>query len=107
MAKRSATKGKAVRSDVLAAPSRVAVERTVSGKAMDRVSYARLLDQVEADKQPRRVPGRKVAVVALSDLRRLRALQREDREDVAAIEDAMRDTRPSIPWEMVKAELGL
>ena len=31
----------------------------------------------------------------------------EELEDIAAIEEAMRDPEPSIPWETVKKELGL
>ena len=31
----------------------------------------------------------------------------EELEDIAAIEEAMRDTDPSIPWETVKKELGI
>jgi len=72
-----------------------------------RVSIAALVASVEANKRPLRVPGRKVAVVSLADLRRLRELEREDQADVAAIEEAMRDPSPSVPWESVKAELRL
>jgi hypothetical protein len=75
--------------------------------APTRSALTSLLDEVESDHLPRRVPGRRVAVVSLADLRRLRALEREDHADVAAIEAAMRDPRPSIRWETVKADLGL
>ena len=36
-----------------------------------------------------------------------RDLEHEDHQDVAAIEEAMRDPRPAVPWEKVKAELGI
>lgn len=54
------------------------------------MSYAALVAEVEASKRPRRVPGRKVAVVPLATLRRLRELEREaeDREDRAAADAA-------------------
>ena len=31
----------------------------------------------------------------------------EDMEDLALIEASLKDTSPSIPWELVKSELGL
>ncbi len=31
----------------------------------------------------------------------------EDLEDIAAYDDAMADPSPNIPWEQVKADLGL
>ena len=31
----------------------------------------------------------------------------EELEDIAAIEEAMRDSEPSIPWETVKKDLGI
>lgn len=75
MAKRSAAKRKAgrghVRRSALRAlkaiaskAPRMVIESLAPTKAKDRVSYAKLIDEVEADKRPRRVPGRRVAVVA-------------------------------------------
>lgn len=72
-----------------------------------RVNYAAVAAEVRATKRRRVIPGQGVAMVPLADLRRLRELEREDRDDVAAIEASMRDPRPSVPWESVKAELGL
>ena len=31
----------------------------------------------------------------------------EELEDIAAIEEAIRDSEPSIPWETVKKDLGI
>jgi hypothetical protein len=41
---------------------------------------------------------------AYSDVAAVRR-RSDDRADVAAIEEAMQDPRPSVPWETVKAEI--
>jgi hypothetical protein len=72
-----------------------------------RVSMAALVASVEASSRPRRVPGRKVAVVPLSTLRRLRELEREaeDREDRAAVDAAAARPDAYADLDDVKARL--
>jgi hypothetical protein len=66
-----------------------AKKKPVASKAVKiaAVSVAQVVRDVELHGRARRVPGRKVAVVPLADLRRLRQLEREleNREDRAAV----------------------
>jgi prevent-host-death family protein len=51
--------------------------------------------------------GRPVAVIISPDHYEALLALAEDAEDVAAYDDAMADEGSNIPWEQVKADLGL
>lgn len=51
--------------------------------------------------------GRPVAVVISPDRYEALLALAEDAEDVAAYDEAMAEEGPNIPWEQVKADLGL
>ena len=61
------------------------------------------LDQVYALFPP--ISKDKVAMVPMSDLNRLRAL--EDREDIEAADAALAESSERISYEEIRAELGL
>ena len=51
--------------------------------------------------------GRPVAVVISPDRYEALVAFAEDAEDMAAYDEAMTEEGPNIPWEQVKADLGL
>jgi len=76
-------------------------------KRTGRGDLDELVTRVETDVRPRRVPGRKVAVVPLGDLRRLRELEREaeDREDNAS--DTVAAARPDAYQDLAEVKARL
>jgi rRNA-processing protein FCF1 len=70
---------------------------------------AAVIREVEQTGKARRLPGRRVAVVPLSELRRLRQLARlaEAAVDNAAADDALAESGERIPYDQVRRELGL
>ena len=79
----------------------VTVARETFSDLVNRVVYAD--ERIELERRSKPV----AAIVSIEDLRLLQAL--EDRLDVEAAEAALADpeNREAIPWEKVKAELGL
>jgi prevent-host-death family protein len=66
-----------------------------------------LIDQAQTEAITISRPGIPAAVV-LSPSRYEELLSAlEDMEDLASIEASLKDPSPSIPWELVKSELGL
>jgi prevent-host-death family protein len=88
----------------------VPVERSVSEARRD---LAAVVDEARSTHQPvyRSRRGRRVAaVIAADDLERLQALA-EDMSDILDAETARAELRETaaepVPWEQVKADLGL
>jgi len=73
-----------------------------------RARFAELLNQVayHHDRVVLHRHGRNVAaLISVDDLKLLQAL--EDRFDVEAVRESLAESGPNIPWEQVKAELGV
>ena len=51
--------------------------------------------------------GVDVAVVISPELFEELVSAQEELEDIAAVDEAMKDKRPGIPWDQVKKNLGL
>lgn len=82
-------------------PSKARLRRPVRS-----ASLASVARQAEAERRAVRVPGRRVAVVPLSVLRRLERLA-EDASDARLVEEAMAESDERIPYETARRRLGL
>ncbi len=94
---------------------RRAVRRTIQDAKLYRLAattararFADLINQVayQHDRVVLHRHGRNVAaLISVEDLKLLQVL--EDRFDVEAVRESLAEPGPNVPWEEVKAELGV
>ncbi|NDA36559.1 MAG: type II toxin-antitoxin system Phd/YefM family antitoxin [Actinobacteria bacterium] len=72
-----------------------------------RNNLVKLIDKAKAEPIVIESDGKHSAVLISTEQFEKFLDAQEELEDIAAIEEAMRDSEPSIPWETVKKDLGI